>query len=287
VYTMEFEEMWGGSGAQPVPGNAKFGPDKTDNTPHELLIGGKRVESYFSPSDNTNFQIGRTINTADTDLYFALLVFTRFDLALEIEDRVAQFGVYGAGIMDDSTNGSGTSFLILQAVMNQNMLLFDHAGQPGILHHKYLIVDQANPGSDPVVLTGSHNWSSGANQRNDENTLIIHDALLANQYYQEFHNLFNSNGGAVGFDSFPEALSPVVYPNPATGSFSVALFSKSITSTAVSMFSASGQTVWRNAVDLKPGSNLINVPDLELPGGIYFLNVTTDDSIHNLKVVVK
>ncbi|MFM7903596.1 MAG: phospholipase D-like domain-containing protein, partial [Bacteroidota bacterium] len=44
VYTMEFEEMWGSSGPQPNAALAKFGPDKSDNTPHILNVGGKMVE---------------------------------------------------------------------------------------------------------------------------------------------------------------------------------------------------------------------------------------------------
>ena len=47
VYTMEFEEMWGGSGDK--PGTLLFGANKVDNTPHYLRIGGKVVQSWFSP----------------------------------------------------------------------------------------------------------------------------------------------------------------------------------------------------------------------------------------------
>ena len=43
VYTIEFEEMWGSSTA--TPGTSLFGSRKTDNTPHYLVVGGKKVES--------------------------------------------------------------------------------------------------------------------------------------------------------------------------------------------------------------------------------------------------
>ena len=91
--------------------------------------------------------------------------------------------------------------------------------QSGLLHHKYLIVDQNQAGSDPMVLTGSHNWSNAAEQRNDENTVIVHDQQIANQYYQEFVKRFNSQGGAVL--SVNNVNAPVVsiisYPNPNEG----------------------------------------------------------------------
>jgi phosphatidylserine/phosphatidylglycerophosphate/cardiolipin synthase-like enzyme len=50
-------------------------------------------------------------------------------------------------------------------------------------HHKFAIIDV--DGSDPVVVLGSYNWTSSGAYDNDENTLIIHDANLAQSYYQE------------------------------------------------------------------------------------------------------
>jgi hypothetical protein len=66
-----------------------------------------------------------------------------------------------------------------------------------MLHHKYMIVDQNAPGSDPMLFTGSHNWSAAADNENDENTLIIHDATVANIYYQQFVKRFVDNMGVL------------------------------------------------------------------------------------------
>jgi hypothetical protein len=68
VYTLEFNEMFGSATATPNAANSKFGSAKSDNTPHELIIGGKRVEVFFSPSDGVNSQIISHINTANSDL---------------------------------------------------------------------------------------------------------------------------------------------------------------------------------------------------------------------------
>ncbi|MEI6455702.1 MAG: T9SS type A sorting domain-containing protein, partial [bacterium] len=51
--------------------------------------------------------------------------------------------------------------------------------------------DQSSPDEDPFVWTGSHNWSDAANTVNDENTIVIHDATVANLYYQEFKKRFD------------------------------------------------------------------------------------------------
>jgi hypothetical protein len=61
-------------------------------------------------------------------------------------------------------------------------------GQPsGLLHHKYMVIDGHHPESNPIVITGSANWSNNAVEDNDENIVIIHNADVANQYLQEFY----------------------------------------------------------------------------------------------------
>jgi hypothetical protein len=63
--------------------------------------------------------------------------------------------------------------------------------EQGLLHSKVMIVDQSNTSSDPFVWTGSHNWSDAANVNNDENSIVIHDALISNLFYQEFNKRFD------------------------------------------------------------------------------------------------
>src|SRR5690606_4031550 len=48
-YRLEFEQMWGGSGPQPVPALSRFGADKSVVTPRLFNVGGTLVESFFSP----------------------------------------------------------------------------------------------------------------------------------------------------------------------------------------------------------------------------------------------
>lgn len=63
-----------------------------------------------------------------------------------------------------------------------------------LLHHKYMVID-ANSYSDPIVITGSHNWSYSADAYNDEHTLMIHDRLVSNLYLQEFAERYHESGG--------------------------------------------------------------------------------------------
>jgi hypothetical protein len=64
------------------------------------------------------------------------------------------------------------------------------------------------------VVTGSHNWSFNAENHNDENTLIIHSAEVANLFYQEWAARWTT---AVGIDEAVVADRGLhLWPNPAT-----------------------------------------------------------------------
>ena len=165
AYTLEFEEMWGGV----------FGNNKSDNTPHKFLADGKLVEVYFSPSDQTTSHILETIENVDNTLEFGLLSFTRDDLGQAVIDKDIEFGVTVRGIIEQE-NGTGSEFATLAAA---SVDVRSHTGVTHTFHHKYLIADANSISADPLVLTGSHNWSNNAENNSDENTLIIHYATIA------------------------------------------------------------------------------------------------------------
>ena len=213
AYTIEFEEMFGSSGLTPNASNAKFGATKADNTPHEFNIGGRWVEQYFSPSDHTTAHIINTANTANKDEYHCVLSFTRSDIATALRNR-AYANVYGAGMVDDTAGSFAAinvvNILAAANVYDTRMKVDNKSSQ---LHNKYLIVDCNSEKSDPIVLTGSHNWSGNAETDNDENTLVIHDDTIANLYYQEFIARYNEVGGA-GIHGLANFKATNYTPNP-------------------------------------------------------------------------
>ncbi len=194
-YELEFEEMWGSSGSQFDVPNAKFGNKKADNTPHQYIIGNKKVESYFSPTDGTNQQIINQINKAGKSLNIATMLITRNDLAYSIRDAKDNNGASVNMLTDSKNRNSTTVNDILQNALGGQYIY--HNTLTGMMHNKYAIINESDPASSPVVITGSHNWSNAANNDNDENTLIIHDAGIANQFYQQFAYLFTGNNGVL------------------------------------------------------------------------------------------
>ena len=56
------------------------------------------------------------------------------------------------------------------------------------LHHKFIVIDY---GTDhPVVITGSHNMSSSAEQQNDETLIVIRDRAIVESYYRMFSETY-------------------------------------------------------------------------------------------------
>lgn len=216
AYTLEFNEMWGGDGPQPNMANIKFGNQKTDNTPHCFNINNTPVALYFSPSDGTANKIKAAIDTAENEVAFAILAFTENSLGDAILDAHNR-GLDVKGIIDYvEFNGSEFDYLVDNGVDVIDYQNADGSQWPDgpTLHHKYAIIDYAT-GNNPLVITGSHNWTASANSIHDENTLMIYDARLANLYYQEFNARFNNLVNPV---TEAELLPLEIFPNPVENS---------------------------------------------------------------------
>jgi len=290
AYKIEFEEMWGGSGETPNPANSKFGNQKADNTPHFFNIGGKDVQVYFSPSDGTTQKIINNVNDSHFSIYFATLAFTRADITAAMSNRYYTYGVNDQRGIIDQINGSQFNQLQVFADVFQN--------PSPTLHHKYGIFDASYPESNPTTLTGSHNWSSAAENDNDENTIIIKDVFIANQYMQEFKKRYNEAGGTgtfiipvvnveeLGITEFSYTLHQN-YPNPfnpvTTIRFEVP-FSQHV---ELSVFDMLGREVKVLYNDMAPaGIIAIDFNADGLSSGVYFYRLKTQDFIASKKLLL-
>jgi len=279
-YQIEFEEMWGSTGDTPNASNAKFGADKTDNTPHIFSVGGKTVEMYFSPSDNTNQRLIDAMGTADNDLYVETMLITRSDLSGAILDAYDR----GANVFVLTNAESDNTTYVNEALLSElpaNKFVFDNQ-ETGTLHNKLAIIDANDKESDPQVITGSHNWSNSANDINDENTVIIHDADIANQYLQQFASRFSNNGGDLLVSAQVIQIPDTkVFPNPSNGTLHL---ESGVRLKSVELFSLSGEKirVWQ--------LSSIYESTIQLPAklsGMYLLKVVDEDGASNTYKIVK
>lgn len=279
AYTREFEEMWGSNTDTPNSSISRFGARKLNNTPHKFVIGGVPVESYFSPSDRTTTYIGKTLGRAQSSINVAMLTFTRKELADSIVVK-KNAGKKTRVILDNNTD-LGNQFSYMQS-NGVDILL--KGGGSGMLHHKYAIVDAEPYGGTALVVTGSHNWSSAAETRNDENTLIIKDNRIGNLYIQEFAARYteaggtdpvlvsvNENGNGIP-DNFNLSQN---YPNPFNPTTTIA-FSLPITNlVTLKVYNIIGQEVATLVnEELKAGNYTVNFNSNQLASSVYFYKLT-------------
>ena len=283
AYKIEFEEMWGSSTLTPNTANSKFGPHKTDNTPHNFIIGGKNVESYFSPSDGTTAKIVSAINSANSDIEVAVMDLTRTDCSSAIITKY-NGGVSNSNVLVDSNNPTGNQIVTLQAALPTNHAQV-YSGS-GIMHHKFMVVDNYNSTSDPLVLVGSHNWSTSAETKNDENTLIVHDANIANQYYQAFAYLFELAGGVITpplstiSATYQDGLLKI-YPNPNNGLLHL-VANQTIDHLDINIVDILGKKISSAKYDLFT-QNSIDISNQ--PSGMYFIEAIIDGNVEHFKIV--
>ena len=274
AYTTEFEEMWGSNTSSPNSTTSRFSAYKLNNTPHKFLIGGVKVESYFSPSDRTEYHIGKTLGKAQNSINTAILTFTRKGLADTIIAK-KNTGKKVRIVMDNNTDtGNQYSYLLSNGV---DILL---KGGSGLLHHKYAIVDAEPLGGVPYLITGSHNWSGSAETRNDENTIIVQDDRIANLYLQEFAARYYEAGGTNPIVLSMKEISnqiPTVYslsqnyPNPfnPTTNFQFSIVNLQLVS--LKIFNILGQEVTTLVNEFKqPGVYQVTWNAGGLSSGVYF-----------------
>ncbi len=280
AYEIEFEEMWGSDNATPGIFNLKFGENKANNTPHLFNVNGMMVESYFSPSDNTTLGIVNAVKSADDDLEFAILTFTNNELGSAVLD-IHNDNVSVRGLINN-INDQGSEFDYLQ---NNGVSVMDNNSTKQI-HHKYAIIDATNTSSDPIVVTGSHNWSASAETRNDENTLIFHDAAVANIFLQEFEARWcEANGGTDctlvsnkevnRIDGF----SAKVFPNPAIDHTNIEMNTESNKDVQIILWNANGQLLQSTILRNVQGVQTKNLSVAGLPAGTYLLGFRVDEQL--------
>lgn len=298
TYTREFEEMWGSHNEINNPSNAKFGASKLDNTPHKFIVKGRRVDCYFSPSDNPSTQVEDmiTLNT-NKSIYFCAFAFTRFNIANKMKTQFQPPVKMVRGVFDD---GNATDPASVYPEMkgiggttpwNPPAPVFVD-GQPGLLHSKYILIDSDMPSSDPIVQTGSYNYSTAATTGNDENMLMIHDSLVANLYLQDFAKRYILAGGNISV----EQISSVVpdgyileqnYPNPFNPKTIINYSIPKSNNVSLVVFDALGREVITLVNDFQTaGSYKISFDGSGLSSGIYFYKIVSAGFMETKRMIL-
>ncbi len=280
AYVAQFEKMWGGSGATPNAATSKFGPFKTASATNTFTVDGRTVEVYFSPADNTNSHIASALQSVDKELFFGVYTYTSSIDASVTRLKYVTPGITVKGIMDEFSVGYN-AYDTLSPVMGSDLKIYN--GSNTVYHNKMMIADPDYPGMDPLVLTGSHNWSVTADTKNDENMIIIHDVDIANQYLQDFAGSFEALGGSI---SHVTAIDPVgaesrirLYPNPAQDMIWIDV--QDARETVAEVRSIDGQLV--RSMALQGTHSAISLIDIS--SGIYVVSISDPAGTHTYKFV--
>ncbi|HET6596987.1 MAG TPA: phospholipase D-like domain-containing protein [Anaerolineales bacterium] len=173
IYEREFQEMWDG----------QFGPKSPSTLDQQVVtLNGSRIVVVFTSEDPAlENAIVPIVQSAKQSIRFLTFSFTDYPLADAMSQRF-KAGVDVAGVFEKV--GSETEAAELRTLMCRSVPV-KQDGNPGFLHHKVIVVDER------IVITGSLNFSTNAEENNDENVIIIDNPDIARLYLQEFDRVWS------------------------------------------------------------------------------------------------
>jgi phosphatidylserine/phosphatidylglycerophosphate/cardiolipin synthase-like enzyme len=136
----------------------------------------------FSRVERCDVLLVSLINRANRSVYVAVYSFTRDSLAAALiyaKERGVEVRVV---IERERAYEQGSEYPRLKSAGVDVRL----DGNPNSMHHKFMVIDGY------IVVTGSYNWSSAAEDRNDENIVVIIDRDVAQRFVQEFERVWQT-----------------------------------------------------------------------------------------------
>jgi len=141
-----------------------------------------KTEVYFSLLDNPQREIIKNINRAQASINIAMYIFTDREIALPLM-KAQERGVKVRLYLDKDQvdyKYSQSRFLVQKGIKTRI------STNNYIMHHKFAIIDNR------ILLTGSYNWTFSANNRNDENLMVIDDPEIIEIFQNQFINLWTN-----------------------------------------------------------------------------------------------
>ena len=138
---------------------------------------------YFSPNGGCQEAVVTEISKAKKSIDIAMYSFTSREIAQELvkaKDRKVKIRI----VLDKgqkTENYSKSRYLI-----EKDFEVKYHNGD-GLMHNKFSVFD------GKVLITGSFNWTAGAESKNEENLLIMTDKYLIKKYEDRFDYLWKSS----------------------------------------------------------------------------------------------
>jgi phospholipase D len=146
--------------------------------PDPILIGTSEVNTCFTPPAGCGTVIANLISKAQDSIYVQAYGFTSGEIAKALMNAHER-GVKVRVLLDKSNIGSKHSKMrdVRKAGIEVSI---DKVS--GIAHNKVIIIDKQK------VITGSFNFTGGADIRNTENVIIVNDREVAKRYLENWYD---------------------------------------------------------------------------------------------------
>ncbi len=149
-----------------------------------LPVSPTSTEAYFSPNAGTSSGIVQEIQRTQNTIDIAIYSFTRDEIADAL--IAAKNRGVTIRILADSSQADGTGSDISRLEAAGFQLKRTNGGGGGILHDKYAVFDGR------MLVTGSYNWSTNAEENNDENAVFIRDRAVIAAFQTNFNAMWSS-----------------------------------------------------------------------------------------------
>lgn len=140
------------------------------------------AEVYFSPGDRIESRIIKAIDNARVSIDLAIYSFTSKEIKSSLE--WAQRRGVKIRIIADSKQAEGKYSVIHSLYSAGFNVKIIHGKSRGIMHNKFAVFDRN------ILLTGSYNWTKGAESFNYENAIFLSDPEIIKQYQDEFDDIW-------------------------------------------------------------------------------------------------
>ncbi|HZX19624.1 MAG TPA: phospholipase D-like domain-containing protein [archaeon] len=143
----------------------------------------QNAEVFFCPEDFCEERTITAINSAENSVQVAMYAFTSHEL-FEALKEAKERGVEVKVILDrlPATSKYSQKQNLTESGISTRIML------QKTMHNKFVVID------NELVLTGSFNWTSNADEKNDENLVFLADKKIASQYSEEFFELWIEAG---------------------------------------------------------------------------------------------
>ncbi|MDX2227885.1 MAG: phospholipase D-like domain-containing protein [Verrucomicrobiae bacterium] len=157
------------------------------NTPHPVVVNGDtKITTFFSPEDESLDHVVKLIQSARKSIDVMCFVFSSEEMTRALLEAHAR-GVKIRVLLDNGFSSDGMLSrwrFVPYRTLTQAGVECRYDDEKSKLHHKVIIVDGRS------VLTGSMNLSTNGIKNNDENSIIVDDAVVGRDFQEEFDRLW-------------------------------------------------------------------------------------------------